>query len=91
MDLISDPEIYERFELCITGGFVTVVQRKAKANNIEMGENYDGRGEIQDIYILDLDFNQMYAGIQCKALPVGGFRMMSEKEVKEFEELQFLR
>ena len=87
LELITDPEIYERFELSITGGFVTVVQRKATANNIEMGENYDGRGEIQDIYILDLDFNQMYAGIQSKAVPVGGFRMMSGMEVREFEEL----
>ena len=71
LDLISDPNLYEMFEKSITGGFVTVVKRRAYANNIHL-PNYDP--SLVNTFILLLDFNGLYAGIQELPLPVGKFK-----------------
>ena len=61
LDLISDPNLYEIMEKSICGGFVTVVRRKAYANNIHV-PNYDEN--LPNTTLLLPDFNGMYAGIQ---------------------------
>ena len=77
LDLISDPNLYEIMEKSICGGFVTVVRRKAYANNIHVPE-YDPTSP--NILLLLLDFNGLYAGIQESDIPIGFFKLLSKKQ-----------
>ena len=83
LDLISDPNLYEVLEKSICGGFVSVVKRKAFANNVDMGDLYDPAKP--DSHLLLLDFNGLYAGIQQEKLPTGSFNLMSDSDTKVFE------
>merc|ERR1711874_219013 len=70
----------------ICGGFVTVVRRKAYANNIHVpGYN---KHELDTLLLL-LDFNGLYAGIQESNIPIGGFKLLSHEEFIGFKDKFF--
>ena len=73
-------------EKSICGDFVTIVRRKAYANNIHV-PNYDSN--LPNTILLLLDFNGLYAGIQESNIPTGGFKLMSDKECSIFTDKFF--
>ena len=68
LELLSNYQLYIDLEGGIKGGFVTVTQRYAKANNIELPD-YDPSKPDKHLYMLD--WNGMYSEIMCQNLPYG--------------------
>lgn len=82
LDLISHPNLYEIMEKSICGGFVTVVKRQARANNIHV-PGY--KAHLLNLLLFLLDFNGLYAGIQEFHMPIGNFKLLSPHKQSEFK------
>ena len=83
IELISDPEMYAICERGIRGGISVVCERLVEANNKYM-DNFDP--SLPLIFAQYLDVNSLYSKAQTFPLPVGGFRMLQEKELRAMEE-----
>ena len=82
LELITDPDMYLMVEEGIRGGMSVITKRYAKANNKYM-KNYDPNKESS--YIIDLDRNSLYPEAMSEALPVSGFKWMTEKQLERWE------
>ena len=72
------------FEKGIRGGISMILNRYGKANNKFMGEKYDPSRPSK--YLAYLDANNLYGWVMMKPLPVGDFKWMRERELKNWED-----
>jgi hypothetical protein len=82
IDLLNDYDVITQFQHSIRGGFTTLVEPHVIANNKNC-PNYDDKKE--NIDMLYLDFNSMYAGILADELPTGNFYCLTENEIRNFD------
>ena len=80
LELLTDPDMLLMFEKGIRGGISMISTRHGKANNKYMGERFDINKLVK--YIIYLDANNLYGYAMCKKLPTGGFKWMTEEELK---------
>ena len=81
LDLVSDPEMYDFIERGKRGGVSTVMKRNATANNRYMGDQYDPSKPSSFIFYPDA--NSLDCWPMLQPLPVGGFRWLSDDELKK--------
>ena len=81
LELISDVEKYDFIERAKRGGVSTVMRRHAVANNKYMGDKYDPTKPPS--FILYPDANSLYCWPMLQPLPVGGFRWLTEDELRK--------
>ena len=84
LELLTDPDILLLFEKGIRGGVSMILNRYGKANNKFMGEKYDPSQPSK--YLAYLDANNLYGWAMMKPLPVGDFKWMKERELKNWED-----
>ena len=84
LELLTDPDILLLFEKGIRGGVSMISNRYGKANNKFMGEKYDPWSPSK--YLAYLDANNFYGWAMMKPLPVGDFKWMDEKELKNWKD-----
>ena len=78
LEMISDPEIFVLVDKGIRGGVAMISHRYAKANNPEMGIEYD---MFQDLsYIVYLDANNLYGWAMSEPMPISDFKWRSPKD-----------
>ena len=82
LELLTDPDILLLFEKGIRGGISMISNRFGKANNKYMGEKYDPSQPSK--YLAYLDANNLYGWAMMKPLPVGDFKWMRERELKNW-------
>ena len=82
IDLLRDISVITEFERNIRGGFTSVVQGKATFNNKYL-KDFDPNDAISTGLFLDV--NSLYPTVLQGKLPVGGFKELSEEEVKKFK------
>ena len=85
LGLSTDPDVLLLFEKGIRGGVSMIPNRFGKANNKYMGEKYDPRSSSK--YLAYLDANNLYGWAMMKPLPVGDFKWMDEKELKNWKNI----
>lgn len=73
LELIKDSDMYLFMEEGIRGGFCGVTKRYAKANNREMGEDYNE--QLPTSYIAYFDANNLYGYSMLCLLPYSGYKM----------------
>ena len=66
----------------IRGGISYIAKRYSKANNKYMVD-YDSREESK--FIIYLDANNLYGWAVSQYLPYGGFKWLSQENVKDFD------
>ena len=76
--LIHDPEMFHTIDRGIRGGVAMITHRYAKANNPEMGTDYDPNQELS--YIVYLDANNLYGWAMSQLLPIDEFTWVSPQE-----------
>ena len=84
LELLTDPDILLLFEKGIRGGVSMILNRYGKANNKFMGEKYDPSQPSK--YLAYLDANNLYGWAMMKPLPLGDFKWMRERELKNWED-----
>ena len=84
LELLTDIDMYLFYEKGVRGSISTVMGRYAKANNPYMND-YDPK--VPTSYIQYLDANNLYGWAMSQSLPVGGFKWLSEKEIRSYEKL----
>ena len=82
LELLTDNDMYLFYEKGVRGGISTVMGRYAKVNNPYM-EDYNP--EVPTSYIQYLDANNLYGWAMSQPLPVGGFKWLSEENIRFFE------
>ena len=85
LELLTDPDMLLFFERGIRGGISMISTRHGQANNKYMKEKFDETKPSK--YIIYLDDNNLYGAAMCKKLPTGGFKWMTEEEVKDWRTL----
>ena len=84
LELLTDPDMLQFFEMGIRGGVSTIFHRHARANNKFMGEKFDK--EKPSKFIAYVDANGLYSWAMTKELPLGDFRWMTQKERDRWDE-----
>ena len=84
LELLSDPDMLLMIEQGIRGGVSMISKRYAKTNNKYMGEKFNPNKK--SIFILYLDAHNLYGWAMSLPLPVGGFKWMNEKGLKNWRE-----
>lgn len=79
LELIRDREMYDFIQKAMRGGISTIITRYAKGNNKYMDDQYNPNEPSS--FIKYLDANNLYDWAMSKALPVGGFKWLSEEEL----------
>ena len=77
LELLLDPDMLLIFERGIRGGITQSVIRRAKANNLYMGSEFDPDEKTN--YLQYLDANNFYGWAMSQPLPTGGFRWVDIK------------
>lgn len=72
------PEMFYMVDKGIRGGVAMIVHRYARANNPDMGVDYDPAQELS--YIVYVDANNLYGWAMSQNLPIDQFSWLSEKE-----------
>ena len=85
LELLTDVDVLLLFEKGIRGGVSMIPNRYGKANNKFMGEKFDPRNPSK--YLAYLDANNLYGWAMMKALPVGDFKWMDEKEKQNWKNI----
>ena len=83
LELLTDPDMLLLFEKGIRGGISMIPNRFEKANDKYMGKKFDPRSPSK--FIVFLDANNLYGWAMMKALPVGDFKWMEEKELENWK------
>ena len=81
LELLTNHSHYLTFEGMLRGGFVSVVKRHVKCNNIHLKEKY--KKDQLDKFLIFLDFNSLYAEQLCRALPYANFEYVDKHSFKE--------
>ena len=85
IEKITDPDMYSFLFNNLRGGIATINKRKAKANNPYLVDFDETKPTT---YIQFLDINNLYGHGLQSALPINGFRWLSEKEITLFDTSQ---
>lgn len=82
LDLLTNPFLYNMFELGIRGGVSMVSKKYGSANHSKIND-FD---EFQDNkHILYLDANNLYGWSMSQYLPTGLMHFLSDEEIEQFE------
>ncbi|KAF0146940.1 MAG: hypothetical protein FD143_3161, partial [Ignavibacteria bacterium] len=73
-ELISDPAMFHMLDHGLRGGVSMIIHRYAKANNPEMGVQYDSAQPLA--YITYLDANNLYGHAMSQSLPIRDFHWL---------------
>ena len=65
----------------IRGGIATISHRHAKANHVQMGNEFDPAEESK--FISYLDANNLYGWVMSKQLPTSGFECITDDELDD--------
>ena len=84
IELLTDVEMYNFFELGIRGGICQASHRYAKANNPYL-KDFD-KGQPTS-YISYLDKNALYAWAMSQKLPIKNFKWMNEHELANWQSI----
>ena len=79
LELMTDIDMFQFVEKGMRGGTSYIANRYGKANNKYM-KTYDEKAPSK--YIMYLDANNLYGWAMSQYLPTGGFRWMTEKQIK---------
>ena len=81
--LITDPEIYRDVERCKRGGYAFVNKHFCKASNhyVNPGQKHTK----QDVYLGNVDANNLYGHALCHPIPVSGHRYLDEAEIQAID------
>ena len=78
LELISDSEMFNMIDRGIRGGVSMITHRFAKANNPDIGTEYNPNEELS--YIVYLDANNLYGWAMSQVLPINGFTWLREQD-----------
>src|SRR5438552_5055320 len=79
IELIQDPEMYRDIEKCKRGGYAFVNKHFCKASNPYVNPGTEHSKE--DIYLGNVDANNLYGNALRYPLPVRNFRYIDNKEI----------
>lgn len=79
LSLVTDPDMHLMIERGIRGGISMVSHRYSHANNSYLPD-YDP--SKPSTYIISKDANNLYGWAMMQSLPIGGFRWLSDDELK---------
>jgi hypothetical protein len=82
LEMISDPDIYFMLMKMIRGGYAVCNHKYARANNNLM-RDYDSNEPTS--YLTMVDYNSLYPHIMSHPLPYKSFRLLSKREVDNFD------
>ena len=85
LELLTDPDMLLMFEKGIRGGVSMIPNRFGKANNKFMEKKFDPSQPSK--FITYLDTTNLYGWAMMKALPVGDFKWMDEKELEHWKNI----
>ena len=80
LDLLSDPAMFAMFDSGIRGGVAMISKRYAKANNPQMGDDFDESSAQSTIK--GLDANNLYGHAMSQFLPDGEFSWVPLEELE---------
>ena len=80
LELMVDIDMFQYIEKGMRGGISYIANRYGKANNKYM-KNYDEKAPSK--YIMYLDANNLYGWAMSQALPIGGFKWLSPKQIEK--------
>ena len=83
LDLITDPMMYNLFELQTRGGISMVTKKFAVANNPYIPETFDDDKPRK--YLMYLDANNLYGYAMSQPLPTGYMRLLEDDEIQNFD------
>ena len=84
LELLTDVDML-MIERGSRGGISMISKRYGKVNNKYMGEDHDSAKPSK--FIQYLDASNLYGWVMCKPPPVGGFKWMTEEELKNWEHI----
>lgn len=82
LELLTDPTMYNIFELGIRGGVSMVCKKYSKANHIHL-DDFNPTQESK--HIMYLDANNLYGWAMRQPLPTGMMRFLSDDEINQFD------
>ena len=82
-ELLSDPDMLLMIESGIRGGFATISHRHAKADNEDVGAEFDP-AEESNLYRIK-EPNNIYGWAMSKQLPLSGFKGMTDNELHDWK------
>ena len=83
LELLTDNDMLMMVEKGIRGGMCNAIYRYAKANNKYM-KNYNKN--IESLYLIYLDANNLYRWAMLQKLPIGGFKWIKKDDLSKFNE-----
>jgi hypothetical protein len=82
LELITDPFMYNMFELGIRGGIGMVSKKYASANHGKIDDFVESE---KNNHIMYLDANNLYGWAMSQYLPTGLMRFLSKDEIEQFD------
>ena len=83
IELLSDYSMYSLWQSSVRGGYCAVNRRYSRANNVEMGNDFNPN-EISRILSF-LDFNNLYGECLRQKMPYADHIYLSADEVSRYE------
>ncbi len=84
LELIADPQMFEMIDNGIRGGVAMIVKRYARANNPQLGAEFNPN--LPTSFIIYLDANNLYGWAMSQYMPFRGFHWL---KVEEWENIDW--